>query len=277
MNRWIIFLLLAVSASLRAGEPLLRSGMKIAFFGDTITSLGNYPAGYVNLTVRGLEANGIPVKKIPAGLGWMTSGQYVPEFRKRVLETKPDGVTIQCGRSDLYKKGDPAAYRKNMEEIVSLARKAGIRVWILGLTPVSENPDADANRPVDEMNRFLRKLASETGSVYIDMAGPLNRKISECRKEFPDYKGNFVTSWENLTPEGNIIVAETLLHEFGLDADGIARARDIWKTISYTERLPISLEEYLLLADKAFARNLTVAEYMKERIQSGRNKTSNIK
>lgn len=277
MNKWIIFLLLAVSASLWAGEPLVRSGMKIAFFGDTITSLGNYPAGYINLTVRGLEANGIPVKKIPAGLGWMTSGQYVPEFKKRVLEKKPDWVTIQCGRSDLYKKGDPAAYRKNMEEIVSLARKAGIRIWILGLTPVSENPDADANKPVDEMNRFLRKLASETGSVYVDVTGPLNRKISECRKEFPDYKGNFVTSWENLTPEGNLVAAETLLQEFGLDAGGIARAHNTWKTIPYTERLPVSLEEYLLLADKAFARNLTVAEYMKERIQSARNKDSTIK
>lgn len=277
MNRWIILPLLAASVCLGAGEPLVRSGMKIAFFGDTITSLGNYPAGYVNLTVKGLEANGIPVKKIPAGLGWMTSGQYVSEFKKRVLEKKPDWVTIQCGRSDLYKKGDPAAYRKNMKEIVSLARKAGIRVWIIGLTPVSENPDAAANRPVDEMNRFLRELASGTDSAYIDVTGPLNRKISECRKEFPDYKGNFVTSWENLVPEGNMVMAGTLLRAFGLDADGLAKARKNWKTISYTERLPVSIEEYRLLADKAFARNLTVAEYMKERIQSGQNKTSTIK
>ncbi len=277
MSKWIILLLLAVYAPLWTGEPLVQSGMKIAFFGDTITSLGNYPAGYINLTVRGLEANGIPVKNIPAGLGWMASGQYVSEFKKRVLEKKADWVTIQCGQSDLYKKGDPAAYRKSMEEVVSLARKASIRVWILGISPVSENPDADENRQVSEMNHFLRKLASETGSVYVDVNTPLNRRISECRKEFPDYKGNFVTSWEKLTPEGNIIIAETLLREFGLDAAGIARARDVWQTISYTERLPISLEEYQLLADKAFTRNLTVAEYMKERIQMNRNKVSTIK
>ncbi len=277
MSQWIILPVLAVFLAAGAGEPLVRSGMKIAFFGDTITSLGNYPAGYVNLTVCGLEANGIPVKRIPAGVGWMTSGQYVSEFKKRVLEKEPDWVTIQCGRSDLYKKGDPAAYRKNMEEIVSLARKAGIRVWILGVTPGSETPGAEANKPADEMNLFLRELASGANCSYVDVTGPLNRKISECRKEFPEYKDNFVTSWENLTPEGTMVVAETLLREFGLEAEGIVRAREDWKTVSYTERLPVSIEEYLRLGDEAFARNLTVAEYMKERIQSGRNKTLTIK
>lgn len=277
MNKWIPLILLTAFFGLNAEEPLVRSGMKIAFFGDTITSLGHYPSGYVNLTVRGLEANGIQVKKIPAGLGWMTSGQYVPEFKKRVLEKKPEWVTIHCGKSDLFKKGSPAAYRENMEKIVLLAQKAGIRVWLIGLTPGSETAGAEVNKPVEEMNAFLRKLASEKQCGYIDVNEPLYKKISECRKEFPKYKENFVTGWESLAPLGSMVVAETLLREFGLDASALAKAREAWKTISYTERLPVSIEEYLLLGDKAFSRNLSMSEYMKERITSSENKTQNKK
>ena len=58
------------------GEPIIKSGDKLAFLGDSITQFGNSkPVGYVNLVMKGLEVAGISAEKIPAGVSGHKSPQ----------------------------------------------------------------------------------------------------------------------------------------------------------------------------------------------------------
>src|SRR5258708_7408263 len=50
-------------------EIAVKNGEKIAFLGDSITAGGwANPAGYVNLVIAGLAANGVNATPIPAGV-----------------------------------------------------------------------------------------------------------------------------------------------------------------------------------------------------------------
>ena len=58
-----------ITAPVEAARIPLKNGQKIGFMGDSITQAGAEPQGYVTLVIRGLEANGIRVSSIPAGIG----------------------------------------------------------------------------------------------------------------------------------------------------------------------------------------------------------------
>ena len=57
-----------ITAPVEAASIPLKNGQKIGFMGDSITQAGVEPQGYVTLVIRGLEANGLRVSSIPAGI-----------------------------------------------------------------------------------------------------------------------------------------------------------------------------------------------------------------
>src|SRR5688572_21158714 len=62
-------LLLTVTLATASADLAIKSGEKIGFLGDSITQQGwGSPQGYVKLVVAGLEANGVKVEPIPAGI-----------------------------------------------------------------------------------------------------------------------------------------------------------------------------------------------------------------
>jgi len=77
--------------AVRAAELPVKDGQKIAFMGDSITEAGSQdPAGYVNLVIRGLEANGIKATAIPAGMSGHRATQMFRRLDRDVLSKKPD-------------------------------------------------------------------------------------------------------------------------------------------------------------------------------------------
>jgi hypothetical protein len=55
-----------ISSTFATAEIAVKSGEKIAFLGDSITQGGwSNPAGYVQLVIAGLEANGIKAEPSP--------------------------------------------------------------------------------------------------------------------------------------------------------------------------------------------------------------------
>ena len=55
----IVFALAIASALASESAPLVKSGEKIAFLGDSITQFGDYATGYINLVMSGLEIGGV--------------------------------------------------------------------------------------------------------------------------------------------------------------------------------------------------------------------------
>ena len=110
--------------TLQAAEPLVKDGQKIAFLGDSITQAGARPGGYVNLVIRGLEANGVKATAIPAGISGHKSNQMLKRLDAHVLSKKPDWMTLSCGVNDVWHGagGVPLdQYKINITKIVDFA------------------------------------------------------------------------------------------------------------------------------------------------------------
>ena len=156
MKLTTLLALLALSVSASAAEPLVRNGETIAFIGDSITEFGNWPAGYVNMVVKGLELSGVKVEKVAVGHSAETSENMVRRFAKDVVAAKPDWVTISCGVNDVErmcvkgkKEVDYAKFEKNVRGMLDMAAAAGIRPVLL--TPTirwEDQPDSEQNQQI---------------------------------------------------------------------------------------------------------------------------------
>src|SRR5690349_17494201 len=91
-----------LTGTLQAGEIAVKDGQKIAFLGDSITQGGTGPDGYVTLTIRGLEANGVKATAIPAGISGHKSNDMLARLERDVLSKKPDWMTLSCGVNDVW-------------------------------------------------------------------------------------------------------------------------------------------------------------------------------
>jgi len=126
-----------VTTAVRALELPIKDGQKIAFMGDSITEGGaNDPAGYVNLVIRGLEANGIRATAIPAGMSGHRATQMLRRLDRDVLSKKPEWMTLSCGVNDVgfRDKGVPLdLYKESITKIIDQCQAAGVKVMILNL------------------------------------------------------------------------------------------------------------------------------------------------
>ena len=134
------FLLLALLLSVATlpAEIVLKSNDRVAFLGDSITAQGWSNAhGYVRLVVAGLQANGVAITPLPAGVGGHKSNDMLARLEHDVLAKQPDWVLISCGMNDVIHgaKGIPLdQYRANMTAIVTRCQKAGIKVALCTTT-----------------------------------------------------------------------------------------------------------------------------------------------
>src|SRR5688572_15438237 len=102
---------------LASAEIAVKSGEKVAFLGDSITQGGwNSAKGYVKLAAAGLQANGIEIEVVPAGISGHKSNQMLARLEKDVLSKSPQWMTLSCGVNDVWHgaKGVPLEdYKKN--------------------------------------------------------------------------------------------------------------------------------------------------------------------
>ena len=104
--------LACLAASLSASaEVIIGNGDRIAFLGDSITANGNWPNGYVNLVMKGLEVAGVKAEKIPAGVSGNKSNDMLARLDRDVLSKNVKWMTFSCGVNDVWhfdwKKGVP--------------------------------------------------------------------------------------------------------------------------------------------------------------------------
>ena len=261
----------AVGSLLLAGslcaQIAVRSGDKIAFLGDSITARGNQPAGYVNMVIETLAANGIKAVKIPAGISGNKSNQMLNRLDKDVIAKAPRIMTLSCGVNDVWhgKRGVSLKdYKKNICAIVDKAQQSGIQVYILTATMITENPEAPNNQKLAAYNDFLRSLAKEKNCVLVDLNADMQKELVLMHAKHPGIKGNLLTvDGVHMNPFGDQMMARGILRAFGVTDEQISKGEPIWQKKVWNQTVPLTVQEYLTLARNAFASGKTIPEYLK--------------
>lgn len=241
--------LLCALAPAAPAEVIVKPDDKVAFLGDSITAQGwGNAAGYVKLVVAGLEANGIKVTPVPAGISGHKSNDMLARLDKDVLSKKPQWMTLSCGVNDVWhgSKGvplndaqaagqeyvkrnpmeaDKGTYEKNISKIVEKAQLAGVQVVILTATVIKEDLGNEENKKLAPYNEFLRKFAKEKHLPLADLNAMFQERIKEANQPG---KNVFTVDGVHMNIEGNKIMARGVLKAFGLDAAQLKKAEVAW-------------------------------------------------
>jgi lysophospholipase L1-like esterase len=253
-------------------QPLIQSGQKVAFLGDSITANGVRLAdGYVRLVNIGLRANEIKISVIGAGISGNTSKHMLARLQRDVLDKKPDWMTLSCGVNDVWHgaRGVPLEdYKKNITQIVDQSLAAGVKVMILTSTPIYEALDNELNAKLAPYNDFLRALAREKGCVLVDLSQQMRSAIQKAQA-LPGAKGNLLTvDGVHMNPLGNRLMATGILEGFGLDEAQMKAAREAWDAqptiCSVNSRFQMSFPEYERLMAVAREQNQSVDELVNQ-------------
>jgi lysophospholipase L1-like esterase len=230
-------------------EIAVKSGDRIAFLGDSITAGGwGNPAGYVRLVIAGLEANGIQVTAIPAGISGHKSDQMLARLDKDVLSKKPQWMTLSCGVNDVWhgkrglplddamaksgeydeKAGQRGTYKQNITTIIDQAITAGVKPVILTATVIHEKLDNKENGLLAPYNNFLRQLAKEKQVPLADLNALFQERIKAENK--PNAKV-LTSDGVHMNGEGNKLMAIGVLQALGLNTAEMEKAKAAWPAL----------------------------------------------
>lgn len=166
----------------QANAELLASGRRpeVVFFGDSITE--NWVRGD-----PGLFADG---RVVGRGIGGQTSAQMLVRFHADVVALRPRVVQIMAGTNDVAGNGgvtSEAAYRRNIEAMVEIARAHRIRVVLASLPPAARffwRPEVKPADQLRRLNAWLRDYARREGLGYVDYHAALTTLDGGMRPEF---------------------------------------------------------------------------------------------
>jgi len=205
----------------------MQKGDKIVFLGDSITSNGGGPNGYVTLIQNRLKQRQPDwnLEIVNAGIG----GNKVPDLQKRldkdVLERKPTMAVVYIGINDVWHslagKGTPKElYEAGLKDIISRIRRVGVGMMLC--TPSVIGEKTDGTNPLD-------KMLDEYAEISRGIAADFNVPVCDLRKAFLDYlkvhnpknenSGILTLDTCHLNEAGNALVAERiygLLKKMGL-------------------------------------------------------------
>ena len=230
----------ALSASIAPAQTTRQSlvvndGQKLAFLGDSITQFGmETQSGYCRLVISALQANGLKVQPIGAGISGNTSREMIARVDRDVISKKPNVMTLSCGVNDVWhgKSGvELEPYKKNITDIIDKAQAAGIKVVVLASTMIREDAGNDNNKKLIEYNNFLHDIAKEKGCPFADLNADMQAAVKANgggdSKHFPVLTVDGV----HMNPLGNRIMASGVLRALGLNDEQIAKAEQTWLDI----------------------------------------------
>ena len=242
---WSAMLSLAVFAA--SAECIVKDGEAIAFLGDSITEFGNYPAGYVNMVVKGLELQGVRVRKIPAGVCANKCHQMLSRL-PGVLAKNPTWLTLSCGVNDVWhgKNGvELEEYKLKIREILDKTQAAGVKPVLLTATLIGEDVTNSNNCKAVAYNDFLRAEAKARGYVLADENAAMRAEL----KKFPatDTRKNKLTKdGVHMDFPGNRMMAYCILDAMGIDPALHAKMDEKWRKIpwAYSAGVGLSYDQY---------------------------------
>jgi lysophospholipase L1-like esterase len=226
----LCLLLAAWTPPAHAQNIAIKDGQKIVFLGDSITAMGMSSFGYARQVGRGLEANGIKVTIIGAGVGGNTSVNMLARMDSDVLAHKPDWMTLSCGVNDVYSNLPLDQFKDQITKIVAKAQSANIKVVILTATMIGENPADPKNQQLIPYNAFLRQLAKDKQCVLGDLNARMQAVVAATGGgQAQSKRGNVLTvEGIHMNALGNQVMALGVLEALGLNPAQLRKAQDSW-------------------------------------------------
>ena len=218
-----------------AGEPLVKSGDRVIFLGDSITEAGAQQGGYVAL-VREKLAQAHPDVKIEI-VGAGISGNRVPDLEQRlerdVLARQPNVVVIYIGINDVWHSQNGRGtsredYEQGLQRLIKKIQGAGARVVLCTPSVIGEKVDGTnaLDKMLEEYSALSRKVARQTKSSLLDLRKRFVSRLRQANAKNVE-QGVLTSDGVHLNAAGNRFVAEQMgeaLH--GVD-DGQRRLRHV--------------------------------------------------
>ena len=271
----ILFSITLLSSATLSAEIVIKNGDKIAFLGDSITAQGKGATGYITFVMSALKDHGVNAASIPAGIGGNKAPQMLKRLERDVLSKKPQYMTLSCGVNDVWhgKRGVPLdKYKVDITKIVDKAQAAGVKVYILTATMITENPLAKNNQKLIAYNDFLRQLAKEKKCVLVDLNKDMQELVASVKKKYPNFKGHCIATYDgvHMNPIGNMMMARGILKAFGLTDAQIAKSETEWKKKVYTfpGSIRFKISDFVKFSEKAFAAGTDVAGYIQKLVNN---------
>jgi len=209
-------LLLAVLTILTLSMAMKQKPKKIIFFGDSITQMGVWKNGYIDLLRKSLDTTKYDL--IGAGIGGNKVYDLYLRMEEDVLVKKPDLVVIYVGINDVWHKlgartgTDYDKYLKFYQALITKIQANGSKVVLCTPSVIGEKKN-DANEVDADLNKYaagIRELAVKNKLPLCDL-----------RKAFTEYeaknnaqdaeKGILTTDRVHLNDAGNQLVADAML------------------------------------------------------------------
>jgi lysophospholipase L1-like esterase len=234
---------IVVPAAHVSGEIIVKDRESMAFLGDSITQEGwEREYGYVRVALQGLEAAGIKVTPVPAGVAGDTSERMLKRL-DGVLAKKPTWMTLSCGFNDV----SPACawrvgyqdFTKNVTAILDKSQAAGVKVIIL--TPSlyqDRDPENETNQKAAAYVAYLRQQAEQRNLPLADINAAHRAEIARLKSENSPRK-SLLYDGIHMAPRGNMMMAASLLKTLGLTDEQITEAKARWLEAGY--RRPITV------------------------------------
>ncbi len=266
-----------------AAEPIIRSGDKIAFLGDSITQFGVHPGGYVDLVVSALKTNKIQVDPLYAGISGNRSIDMLRRIDGGVLAKKPAIMLLSCGVNDVahFKTGhgiELADYRENMSEMIDKALKADVKVYVMMPTMIGEDPAGAENQKLDTYIEALKSVANEKNCPVIDVNAAMKRELAGWKKRFPAYEHDLLTlDGVHMNVLGNVMMAKAVLEGLGFSAEEIAKAEVVWDKSWWAYGDTIAMQGFLFkkFMLRSFEANKDIRAYVNGLLQADAKKETN--
>lgn len=208
--------LIAASAIFILSMAMKPKPKKVIFFGDSITQMGVWKNGYIDVLKKSLDTTNFEL--IGAGIGGNKVYDLYLRMEDDVLNKKPDLVFIYVGINDVWHKlgaktgTDYDKYLKFYQALINKIQANGSKVVLCTPTVIGEKKN-NANEVDADLNKYadgVRGLATKN-----------NLPLCDLRKAFVDYenanntedkeKGILTTDRVHLNDVGNKLVADTML------------------------------------------------------------------
>ncbi len=212
----------------RPAELKLKPGDQIVAIGDSITQAGGYLRAMDAVFAQQYPALKVP-KTINAGISGQKAEDLVKRFDRDVVRRHPAIVTISIGINDVWHRlgrpADPevlAAYSKNLDRMVKMAKDAGIQVYLLAPTVIEENPKSEGNLRLKKYVEVGKEVAKKNDCTYVDLHEMMLKAIRNWNAKHPLPRAttqpiNFFTSdGVHMRAMGDAVMAIGVLRALGV-------------------------------------------------------------
>ena len=214
----------------------LKKGMRISFFGDSITWQNVYISDIRNALKTGAGTKGLDIALINRGIngGGVLSirdgsekGAYVDSrnrsgkqaaFADVIAGDKADVAVVFIGVNDVWwRKTTPADFEKALRDLVVAAKANGAALVLATLTVYQEKPDGanPMDKKCDQYAEIARRVARSTATALVDLRSVflayLQNHNAELRVDGSlNYVSKGILTYDGVHPNatGNSLIAD---------------------------------------------------------------------